>query len=162
MHDRTHDLVWKMVFTLLGVAIIPQLCSAQGAGWDGLRQLAQGQKVKVELNDGKSYQGTFQSVSDEAVVVNIKAGSRTFGQPDIRRVLSKTGGHRGRHVLLGTAIGAGVGLGIGAAVDNGCTKSSIVCTGNAGKAIGTPLFAALGAAIGAILPSGGWHEVYRK
>ena len=70
-------------------------------------------------------------------------------------------GHRGRHALIGAAIGAGVGLGKGASIDSDCSATAVVCTENKGKAIGAPLFALLGAGIGALPPAGGWQELYR-
>ncbi|MCU1306228.1 MAG: hypothetical protein JWN45_923, partial [Acidobacteriaceae bacterium] len=48
----------------LAITIIPQLCFAQEGGWDNVKQLPQGTKVKLALNDGKSYRGTLQSASD--------------------------------------------------------------------------------------------------
>jgi hypothetical protein len=56
-----------------------------------------------------------------------------------------------------TAIEANTGI----AVDH-CTPTVIVFTDNKGKAILTPGFALLGAGIGALLPAGGWREVYRS
>jgi hypothetical protein len=69
-------------------------------------------------------------------------------------------GHRGRQ-LIGAPIGAGVGLGKGASIDSNCSATAIVCAENKGKAIGTPLFALLGAGIGVLPPAGGWQELYR-
>jgi hypothetical protein len=51
-------------------------------------------------------------------------------------------------------------------VDNSVRRWSAVaqsfyCTGNKGKALATPLFGLLGAGIGAALPTGRWHELYR-
>ena len=119
MRHNAYDFVRKMVLTLLGVAIITHLSSAQSSGWESVKQLPQGQEVKVALNDGKSYRGTLQSASDESVVISSASVNQTIAQQDVRRVLSRSRGHRGRHILIGTAVGAGAGLGVGAGIDGG-------------------------------------------
>lgn len=160
MRHNAYDVVRKIVLTLLGVAIITHPSAAQSGGWESVKQLPQGQEVKVVLNDGKSYRGTLQSASDESVVVSSAGGSQTFGQQDVRRVLSRSRGHRGRHILIGAAVGAGAGLGIGAGIDGGQGQGAWFP--NAGKEIFTPVGAVLGAVIGGVLPASGWREVYRK
>jgi hypothetical protein len=160
MRRNAYDFVRKMVLTLLGVAIITHLSAAQSGTWESVKQLPQGQEVKVVLNHGKSYRGTMQSASDEAVVVSSSGGSQTFGQQDVRRVLSRSRGHRGRHILIGLGLGAGAGVGVGAGIDG--EQGHGAWFPNAGKEIFTPVGAVLGAVIGAALPASGWHEVYRK
>ena len=160
MRRNAYDFVRKMVLTLLRVAIITQLSAAQSGTWESVKQLPQGQEVKVVLNHGKSYRGILQSASDESVVVSSSGGSQTFGQQDVRRVLSRSRGHRGRHILIGLGLGAGAGLGVGAGIDGGQGRGAWFP--NAGKEIFTPVGAVLGAVIGAALPASGWHEVYRK
>ena len=96
----------------------------------------------------------FQSVTDDAVIIRTNGADQTVSRSSVERVSSRHPGHRGRHVLIGAGIGAGAGLGTGAAIDNNCTRQSIVCTGNKGKAILTPVFGLIGAGIGALLPAG--------
>jgi len=149
-------------FTVLSAVLISSSCVAQASEWNVLQQLSAGQQIKVALNGGKSYHGSFQSATDAALVIHAGNSEQALPRADVRRVLLKTGGHRGRNALIGAGVGAGAGLGAGAAIDNDCSKTSIVCTGNKGKAILTPVFALLGAGIGALIPSGGWHEIYRS
>jgi hypothetical protein len=70
-----------------------------------------------------------------------------------------------RNALIGTGIGAGAGLAIGAAADHGsnCSQTSFGCIvpPKVGKEALTPLGAIVGAIIGAVLLTGGWHEIYR-
>ena len=99
-----------------------------------------------------------QEVSDSALTLS----TGVIQKQEIRRVWVKGHGHRLRNTLIGAGIGAGVGLGFGAAIDSDCSPNSFFCTGNKGKAIGTPLFAALGAGIGAVLPAHSWKQVYRS
>ena len=156
-----HTLCLRVVFPLLGLLVSFSLCSAQNPAWDNLKQLSAGMHVRVVANGKKSFDGQFQSTTDDAIIIRSKGEDQTFSRASVEKVFSRRAGHRGRHILIGAAIGAGAGLGTGAAVDNDCSRNSIVCTGNKGKAILTPVFGLLGAGIGALLPAGGWQEVYR-
>ena len=161
MFLRNRPLSFAMTLVLLGLVTSRPL-HAQNPAWDSLKQLTNGQKIRVALNDTKSYKGEFRSVSDEAIVIHSRGADQSVPRQNVQQVYSKRPGHRGRHALIGAAIGAGAGLGTGAAIDADCSPQSFVCTGNLGKAIVTPLFGLLGAAIGAALPTGGWREIYRS
>jgi hypothetical protein len=145
-----------VVFLLVAVG------AAQSGDWASVQALAQGEQIKVALQNGGTIHGKFQSASDTGLVIAAGAGQQTPSRENVRSISTKHHSHRGRHALIGAAIGAGTGLGIGASIDNDCTKTSFVCTGNRGKAILTPAFAVIGAAIGAALPAGGWQKVYVK
>jgi hypothetical protein len=147
---------------LVVAVLIPSSCLAQAGDWNVVQQLSGNQAIRVVLGDGKSYQGNFQSATETALVIHWAEGEQTLLRNNVRRVSLKGHSHRGRNALIGGGIGAGAGLGAGASIDNNCSKTSIVCTGNKGKAILTPAFAFLGAGIGAMLPSGGWHQIYRS
>ena len=151
--------VQNFVLMLLSVALASQTAFAEQSDWENVRQLTPGQEIKLRLFSGKSYRGSLQAVTDNGVILS---SGQTVPKSDVRRLLSKNRSHRGKHALIGAGIGAAAGLSLGAAADSDCTKTSYFCTGNAGKAIGTPLFAIIGLAIGAALPSNSWHEVYRS
>lgn len=144
---------------LAGTMLVAQPSMRQNDDWKVLQALQQNQQIRVSLRAGGTHKGALQEVSDSTLTISDGQG---FKREDVQRVWVKRHGHRGKHALIGAGIGAGVGLGIGAAIDNSCSSSSIICTGNRGKAIGTPLFAGIGAGIGAVLPGGGWEEVYRS
>ena len=150
-----------LLLPLLALATSPSLCAAEKSDWSSLKQIAAGQTIKVIVKDGASSQGDFQSATEDALVLRVAGGDRSIARETVRRVSLKTNSHRGKHALIGAAIGAGGGLGAGMAIDNDCSATSIVCTGNKGKAILTPVFALIGAGIGALLPAGGWREIYR-
>ena len=161
MSLRNRPLSFTMALALLGLITSPSLY-AQNPAWDSLKQVTNGQKIRVVLTDKKSYTGELRSVSDDAIVIHTNGADQSVPRQSVKQVYSRRPGHRGRHALIGAAIGAGAGLGTGAAIDADCSPQSIVCTGNKGKAIATPLFGLLGAAIGAALPTGGWQEIYRS
>lgn len=146
----------------LGTAVLnPHVCSGQSE-WNVVQQLTSGQELKIVLKEGGSRRGTFESATDGSVVLRSKNNQQTLSREQVNRILVKRKGHRGRNALIGAGIGAGAGLGAGAAIDSDCSKTSFFCTGNKGKAILTPVFGLLGAGIGALIPSGGWREIYRS
>lgn len=148
----------KSLFALLGLGVLSSSTVAQNGDWANLKQLLPGEQMKVILNNGKSHKGVLRSVSDDAVTIG---NGESYQRQDVRRVLLRKPSHRGRNALIGLGIGAAAGLGTGAAVDSDCSKTSFMCTGNLGKAVLTPLFGGIGAGIGALLPTGGWREMYR-
>ena len=152
----------RVVFPLLSLLVSSSLGVAQNPAWSNLKQLSPGQQVRIVINGKKSFKGQFQSTTDDAVIIRSRGTDQSVSRTSVQQVSLRRAGHRGRHALIGAAIGAGAGLGTGAAIDNDCSPNSIVCTGNKGKAILTPVFGLLGAGIGALLPAGGWQEVYRS
>lgn len=145
----------------LGIVVLSShLCLGQ-SDWSAVERLTSGQELKVILQDGASRRGSFESATDNGVVVRSGKGEQTLSRDQVTRILIEWKSHRRRNALIGAGIGAGAGLGAGASVDH-CSKNSIVCTGNKGKAILTPAFALIGAGIGALIPSGGWRQVYRS
>jgi hypothetical protein len=144
---------------LLCATVCTSLLSAQSSDWEGVKRLSSGRQVKIVLGNGTSYKGHVRSVDENSLALE---SGRIAVKQEIKRVLIKTGGHRGKHALIGGAIGAAAGLGVGAGIDSGCNRSSFtICTGNLGKAVLTPAFGLIGLGIGALLPAGGWQEIYR-
>ena len=152
----------RVALLLLNLLICCSLGVAENPAWNNLKQLTPGQQIKVVLNGNKTVKGQYQSSTDDAITIWSKGADQTLSRTDVIQVSSRRTGHRGRHALIGAAIGAGAGLGTGAAIDNDCSPNSFICTGNKGKAILTPVFGLLGAGIGALLPTGGWQEIYRS
>jgi len=161
-----------LVLTLLAACLSAGVTSAQDltgqlTSWDNLKNLRPGQEIRVALNDARSYQGELGSLSDSGITLRQAAGEQTLARQDILRVSSKAQKRRMRNALLGAAVGAGGGLGTGAALDHSarnCGKTAFSfgpCFPNLGKEVLTPLGALAGAVVGAIVPAGGWHEVYR-
>jgi hypothetical protein len=151
--------VKRVTETLLLLLMAPGFGLAQFSqnNWDNLKQLAPGQQIRLVLNDAKSYRGQFRAVSDEAIMARVATGEQTFERQNVLRVSAKGKSRRGRNVLIGAAIGAGLG---GVAVGMDCHYGRGGC-GAAGAVLGAPFAAALGAGFAAVIPTGGWHDVYR-
>jgi len=115
------------------------------------------------LNDAKSYRGEFRSVSEGAIEVRVATGIQTFAQENVLRVSARAKSHRGRNALIGLAAGAGAGVIVAVASPElgagTCPQGSCV---NAGTVSMLGFWGGvLGAGVGAFLPTGGWHDVYR-
>jgi len=139
---------------------------AQTVGnWDAVRQFTAGQTIRVNLADGRSFEGQFQSATDGELLLSTAKAQETLARADVMKVATKGTNHRVRNAVIGLGVGAGAGLGVGAIVDhesackqpNGC----LLNFPNLGKEVFTPVGALAGLIVGALIPSGNWHEVYR-
>ena len=129
------------------------------ANWANLNQLVTGAEIRVTLDDGKTQRGFMQRVTPESLAINATTSQETLSRQDIRRVALKRPGHRGRHTLIGLAVGTGVGLAAGAVADSKAGPGRMFP--DSGKVVFSPLGAIIGTVVGVALPTGGWREVYR-
>jgi hypothetical protein len=150
-------LVW-IVAAMAASALGAADRKTEHANWENVKQLNPGQEIKVVLNDVKSYRGRIQTASDDAIVVRMATGEQTFKREDILRVSSKGEPHRGRNAAIAAGIGAGVGAGLGYAAS---AKGDPNDTPGAGALGGALVGALLGGVTGTVVPTGGWHDVYR-
>ena len=154
-----------VIETLLPVLLVSALSFAESSQsrWNDIKQLAAGQQIRIVLNDAKSYEAKFQSVTDEAVVVRLATGERTFERQNVLRVSTRGKRHRGRNALIGLAFGASAGVIVAAAspeLGTGkCAQGSCVDAGTISQ-LGI-VGGAVGAGVGAAIPTGGWRDVYR-
>jgi hypothetical protein len=148
----------RVIETLLLALMVPGFCLAQSSqnNWDNLKRLAPGQQIRLVLNGAKSYEAKFQSVSDEAIVVRLVTGEQTFTRGNVLRVSTKGQPHRLRNAALGAAVGVGLGFAVAAGTSRNDSEAQAI-----GYAVIPPFMGAAGAGVGAFLPTGRWHDVYR-
>lgn len=163
MSQLKRGVCQSLMISIFGLMMVVSLGAAapqaDKANWDNLKQLVSGQEIMVVLKDAKSFQGKFQSVSDEALVIRLATGEQTFNRQSVLRVSSKGQGHRGRNALIGLAVGAGAGLAVGAAYSASIRKE---WPHNRWTTVLIAPGAVVGTVVGALLPtSGGWRDVYR-
>jgi hypothetical protein len=141
----------------------------RSGNWDNLKSLTPGCEIRVVMNNVKSYQGEFESLSDDGITLREAAGEHTLAREDILRVSQKIGqNHRERNTLIGTVVGAGAGLVIGLTpymIQRNCTEGPAFNCGyppnpHRAEAL-TPVGGLAGATIGAVVRTGGWHDLYR-
>jgi hypothetical protein len=155
----------RVIETLLLLLMVAGFGLAQSSqnDWDNLKQLAPGQQIRIVLNDAKSYEAKFQSVTDEEVVVRLATGEQTFERQNVLRVSTRGKSHRGRNALIGLAVGASAGVIVGVASpelgQGRCAQGS--CINATSAALAGFVGAAVGTALGVALPTGGWHDVCR-
>ena len=137
-------------------AVYAKEAKSPQANWDNLKGLAPGDEIRIVLNDAKSYKAKFQSVSDEAIVVRLVTGEQTFTRESVLRVSTKGKSHRLRNAALGAAIGVGLGAIMAASTSRNDSEAQAI-----GWVVVPPFMGAAGAGVGAFLPTGGWHDVYR-
>ena len=165
-----------LLLALLPACFSTGVASGQGSkgrtsSWDNLKSLAPGQEIRVVMNNVKSYQGEFESLSDDGITLRQAAGEQMLPRQDVLRVSRKGQNHRTRNAVIGAVVGAGVGLGGGLEANHviwshaNCTLGPLFSCGYPPnphwEIIGPPVVALAGAVIGAVVPTGGWHEVYR-
>ena len=131
---------------------MPSVVSAQ---WDNLNILQAGQKIQV-VESSKKDSGTFLSVSDKEISLQVKSGPQAIQRQDVRSVKLMVNEHRLRNTLIGAAVGAGAGAGISAAA---WEPQGFAGGRGTGAAVGAVIGAAGGAVIGALWPS---HETVYK
>ena len=132
---------------------------ATKASWDNLKALPQGKEIQVVLNNAESYRGLLQTVTEEAIVVRTAGGEQTFTRQSILRVSTKGESHRGRNAVIGAIVGLAGGAATVAALCQGTT--SCTGTGTAALVVGGGFGAPVGAVAGAVIPTGGWRDIYR-
>ena len=148
----------KCSYLLLVIgAILPlHLCAAErsDSSWENLRQLRAGQQIQVVEMSFKSQDGRFLLLSEAALSFRVKDREISIPRKEVLRVSLRGGHRRLRNVLLGMLVGGGIGLAVGAAHDRkyDCNDpSSDYCYHKfAGGVIGL----GIGAAGGAVLPTG--------
>jgi len=174
---RTLSPAGFLVLALLAACFNPRAASGhdskgRSSSWDNLKSLTPGQEIRVVMNNVKSYQGEFASLSDGAITLRQAAGEQTLARKDILRVSQKMGhDHQSRNALIGAVVGTWAGLGVGLAA-NQVIFSHVNCTLGPSFNCGNPpnphwdiILASVGVlagtAIGAAVPTHGWRDLYR-
>ncbi len=131
---------------------------AQTADWNDLKSIAPAGEVRVATS-GCEFRGSLQNVTEDSIVLNSGSGQQTLRRQEVMRVSVRKKSHRKRNMLIGLAGGAGVGAGVGLA--SGCSGLCIVSKSQI-TAVTTMAGALIGTAVGAVIPTGGWGEIYKR
>ena len=142
----------RFIVLSLGVLMLSITAGAQAQeeSWDNLRSLRAGEKIQVVDQKLKSQNGTFVSVSDEAITFQAGKDAVTVQRADVFRVSSREHHKRLRNTLIGLAAGAAVGAASGAREAGNPDWPG----GAAGAALLAIPLGGIGAGIGAALPPG--------
>jgi hypothetical protein len=131
--------------------------------WDTVQALAPGTEILVAPKGPGDVKGKVKAVTEDSIVMMSGKREKTFLRGDIAWISVRVS-RRKKHVLSGTKRGAVIGAGIG--VGFGVLCSAAVGADGAACYIAIPvgagMYAGLGAALGAIVPGGGWRQIYHQ
>jgi hypothetical protein len=156
-------MIKTLAVPILALLLAPILAAQPSAksNWGNLNRLTTGDEIRVTVPTRGQIRARFERATDEALIVNTPGKQESLDRASVASVAAKGERHRKRNALIGLGVGAGVGLGIGAGLDaSQCHLNCFDILPNAGKEILTPLGALLGVTVGALLPTGGWREIY--
>jgi len=153
----------RFIVLSLGVLMLSITAGAQAQeeSWDNLRSLRAGEKIQVVDQKLKSQTGTFVSVSDEAISLRVNQDEISVQRADVLRVSSSEGMGRGKHTLIGLAVGGVGGLAVGLALGSLFTEPNEGLKDPAFLPAFIGLGAGIRAGIGAALPAGR-PTIYRE
>jgi hypothetical protein len=114
--------------------------------WTAVTTVPSGQKLVIELRNGKKVKGEFGGASETTVMVARGKNTENITRSDIREIYRENGGSAGKSTLIGTAIGGGTGAVLGAAT-GGC-DGQFLCFG--GRGVFAGILGVAGAGVGAI------------
>ena len=155
MNHSKHVLFYALILSTFGATASP--LRAAKSDWNNLNDLKPGQQIRVVLNGAKTYEGPFKALDHDGIILGRAAGGQTFARRDVLRIYSKSKNHRVRNLVIGAGIGATL-----AAIAVKVNSSSIFeNTGTRDIGWICPVGVVGFTIIGAAIPTGGWHEVYR-
>ena len=157
-----HMLTTRLREAAAALLAVGALLAQPAPDWIVVKALAPGSEVRVETPAGK-LTGLVQAVSDGGITLLSGKGAQTAMRSDVTRVAVKKPSHRKRNALIGLAAGAAFGLvGESVATCNPADYSRSCPSQAALDTAGALVFGGMGAAVGAVIPTGGWREIYRS
>jgi small nuclear ribonucleoprotein (snRNP)-like protein len=152
MKSRTLALL-MVAFTAL-VSVTPTLAQQGNASndWATVMAVSPGEKLSVELKDGKKIKGRLRTVSDSMLTLDRDSKSSDLSRDSISRVyrlVGSAGKSVGKAAAIGAGIGAGAGIGVGIASGGYETLSRGEVAGILGV-VGAGIGAGIGAIVGGL------------
>jgi hypothetical protein len=154
----------KHVWLAAMFVLMAALAAAQTkfTDWSTVKALATGASVRITTGS-RTVHGSVLRVTDDALVLGTGKSQEMFPQQEVKRVLLRGDSHRGRNSLIGLGVGAVTGVIIAGATHQDCT-SFCFDYGSRGEDMAGAgiLLGGIGAAVGALIPSRSWLEIYRQ
>jgi small nuclear ribonucleoprotein (snRNP)-like protein len=146
-----------LVLALLLNSIPASAAQNNSSEWGAVQALASGEKVKVELKDGKKVEGRLLQVSNTSLTIDRKNKPTDFSRDSIAKVYRLVQKLAGKSIAKSAAIGAGIGFGGGLGVSLAAGNYEDLGTAELIGVLGG-IGAAIGAGIGALAGSFGKHQ----
>lgn len=145
---------------LLALMATAMAAQTNVTNWDAVKALPAGTPVRIAAGS-KTVRGNIGRITDDSLVMTSGRGQETFDRQQVTVVDVQKPSRRKRHMLIGLAVGTGGGLGIGIAAR--AKRGQLAVVPNSAIVGGfTAAGALLGTLGGAVIPAGGWREIYRK
>jgi hypothetical protein len=130
------------------------------ADWNAVKTLTAGTEVRITAGS-RTVRGAIDRITDDTLAITAGKGQEMFDRQQVSSVSTRRPGHRMRNALIGLGAGAGVGLAIGFGIrahpdQIQVVSNSAVVGGSAAAG------AVIGTLVGAVIPTGGWREVYKQ
>ena len=145
---------------LIGILAATTAAQTSAANWNSVKTLTAGTQVRVTAG-ARAVHGQIDRITDDALVETSGKGQETFERQQVSVVSVRKPSHRKRNALIGLGAGTGIGLGVGIAARSRPGQLEIIPNGAVTAAF-TVAGAIGGTIVGAVIPTGGWREVYRK
>jgi hypothetical protein len=143
---RMRKIVSCFIAAMLALPIDGLAQSTSNNNWTAVTTVPSGQKLVIELRNGKKVKGEFGSASETTVTVARGKNTEDVNRSDVRKIYRENGVSAGKNTVIGTAIGGGTGTVLGAAT-GGCDPQSFCIVGRGGVA---GILGVAGASVGAI------------
>jgi len=155
---KSKTLTLCMVVATLLMNLTPAMAQQVTAAsdWSAVTAIAPGEKLSIELKDGKKMKGRLRTVSDSVVTLERDSKTSDVSRDSISRVY-RIVGSAGKSVGKAAAIGAGIGGGIGIGLGIASGGYEDIGRGEIAAVLGA-VGAGLGAGIGAIVGGLGSKE----
>jgi hypothetical protein len=139
-------IVSCFITAMLALPIEGLAQSTSTNNWTAVTTVPSGQKLVIELRNGKKVKGEFGSASETSVTVARGKNTEELNRSDVRKIYRENGVSAGKSTLIGTTIGGGTGAVLGAAT-GGCDPQSFCIIDRGGVA---GILGVAGASVGAI------------
>ncbi len=146
-----------VALTLLSNSTIVNAGQGNSSEWAAVQAISSGEKLRVELKDGKKVEGRLINVSNTSLTIERKNAPTDFNRDSIAKVYRFVQKSAGKSVAKSAAIGAGIGFGAGAGVGIAAGNYEDLGTAELVGVLGG-IGAAIGAGIGALIGSFGSHK----
>ena len=150
--------IWLAAMPIFMASLAP--AQAKLTDWSTVKALATGAEVRITTGS-RTVRGRVLRTTDESLVLGTGKSQEMFPRLEVKRVLLRGDSHRGRNSLIGLGAGVAAGLITGAAGHQDC--GGWFCTSRGeDMAAGGIVFGGIGAAVGALIPSRSWLEIYQE
>ena len=149
-----------LIIVVLSLCLNSMLVNAgqnNSSEWATVQALPGGEKLRVELKDGKKIEGRLLKVSATSLTIERKNTPTDFSRDSIGKVYRFVQKSAGKSIAKSAAIGAGIGFGSGAGVGIAAGSYEDLETAGLVGILGG-IGAAIGAGIGALIGSFGSHQ----